>query len=104
MILHNEDPLEYKIVKELPADSAFKIIGVSGTGVETWYTANSLYTSPTHAAIRRNYYHKFIIPASYQKFIICRMNPGSTKNDWSNKWNQTSDLVTGAGNIVDVTG
>lgn len=25
--------------------------------------------------------------------IFCRMNPGSTANDWNNKWNQTSDLT-----------
>ncbi|MBO5832532.1 MAG: hypothetical protein J6Q95_04505 [Alistipes sp.] len=26
--------------------------------------------------------------------IFCRMNPGTTANNWNNKWNQTSDLKT----------
>lgn len=26
--------------------------------------------------------------------IFCRMNPGTTANNWNNKWNQTSDLTT----------
>ncbi len=33
------------------------------------------------------------VPAGYQNVIFCRMNPGTTANDWSNKWNQTADLV-----------
>lgn len=28
----------------------------------------------------------------YSIAIFCRMNPNATVNDWSNKWNQTSDL------------
>ena len=30
---------------------------------------------------------------SYSNVIFCRMNPSTTANNWSNKWNQTSDLV-----------
>ncbi len=36
------------------------------------------------------------IPVGYNfgdNVIFCRMNPGSTANTWSNKWNQTEDLV-----------
>ena len=29
---------------------------------------------------------------AYSIVIFCRMNPGSTNNDWGNKWNQTADL------------
>lgn len=29
---------------------------------------------------------------AYAIVIFCRMNPSATANDWSNKWNQTSDL------------
>ena len=25
--------------------------------------------------------------------IFCRMNPDNAANDWSNKWNQTGDLI-----------
>ena len=36
------------------------------------------------------------IPVGYtlgDNIIFCRMNPSTTANTWSNKWNQTSDLV-----------
>ena len=32
------------------------------------------------------------IPAGIENIIFCRMNPGTTANNWNNKWNQTSDL------------
>ena len=32
-------------------------------------------------------------PTGFSKVIFCRMNPGATANDWSNKWNQTGDLT-----------
>lgn len=31
-------------------------------------------------------------PAGYPNVIFCRMNPGTTDNNWNNKWNQTADL------------
>ena len=36
------------------------------------------------------------IPVGYaagDNVIFCRMNPGTTANDWSSKWNQTNDLT-----------
>lgn len=30
---------------------------------------------------------------SYNNLIFCRMNGGTTSNNWSNKWNQTADLT-----------
>ena len=38
-------------------------------------------------------YYSVIIPAGYSNVIFCRMNPASSTNDWSSKWNQTSDLT-----------
>ena len=32
------------------------------------------------------------VPAGYTKVILCRMNGGTTANNWDNKWNQTGDL------------
>lgn len=29
----------------------------------------------------------------YPSVIFCRMNPGTTTNNWDNKWNQTADLT-----------
>ena len=29
----------------------------------------------------------------YKSVIFCRMNPGTTANNWNNKWNQTGDLT-----------
>ena len=36
--------------------------------------------------------YEAVIPAGYDNIIFCRMNPGTTANDWNNKWNQTADL------------
>ena len=33
------------------------------------------------------------VPAGYSNIIFCRMNPGTTDNNWNNKWDQTSDLT-----------
>ena len=33
------------------------------------------------------------LPAGYSNLIFCRMNPSSSSNGWSNKWNQTKDLT-----------
>ena len=33
------------------------------------------------------------VPAGYTKVILCRMNGGTTANNWDNKWNQTGDLT-----------
>ena len=33
------------------------------------------------------------IPSGYTNVIFCRMNPGSSTNNWNNKWNQTGDLT-----------
>ena len=32
------------------------------------------------------------IPAGIENIIFCRMDPGTTANNWNNKWNQTADL------------
>ncbi|MBQ8495674.1 MAG: starch-binding protein, partial [Clostridia bacterium] len=36
-------------------------------------------------------------PAGYPNVIFVRMNPGTTANNWDNKWNQTADLVVPTG-------
>ena len=33
------------------------------------------------------------VPSGYPSVIFCRMNPSTTANNWSNKWNQTGDLT-----------
>ncbi|MGN0490000.1 hypothetical protein [Ruminococcus sp.] len=38
------------------------------------------------------YYEATLPEGEWEKIIFCRMNPNSTTNGWSNKWNQTSDL------------
>ena len=42
----------------------------------------------------------------YTIAIFCRMNPGTTDNNWNNKWNQTSDLTipTNGDNCYTVAG
>ncbi|MGN0509327.1 MAG: hypothetical protein ACI4GX_08825 [Ruminococcus sp.] len=38
------------------------------------------------------YYEATLPEGEWEKIIFCRMNPNSTTNGWSTKWNQTSDL------------
>lgn len=39
-------------------------------------------------------YYKATVPSGdYKNVIYCRMNPGASANNWSNKWDQTEDLV-----------
>ena len=33
------------------------------------------------------------VPSGYPSVIFCRMNGGTTANNWDNKWNQTGDLT-----------
>ena len=40
------------------------------------------------------------VPDGYNKVIFCRMNPNASANNWSNKWNQTSDLDVPTDNKV----
>ena len=37
--------------------------------------------------------YEVTLPTSISNIIFCRMNPATTENNWSNKWNQTSDLT-----------
>ena len=36
--------------------------------------------------------YEVVIPEGISNIIFCRMNPGTTANNWNNKWNQTADL------------
>ena len=56
-----------------------------------WDGSGSNWTSMTDS--NGDGYYEATIPAGYSNIIFCRMNPGSSVNDWSNKWNQTSDLT-----------
>ena len=38
-------------------------------------------------------YYEGVVPEGYSSVIFCRMNPGTTDNNWDNKWNQTADLT-----------
>ncbi len=37
-------------------------------------------------------YYVATVPTGTVNIIFCRMNPSTTANNWSNKWNQTGDL------------
>ena len=36
--------------------------------------------------------YECLVPRGFAKVILCRMNPGTTENNWDNKWNQTGNL------------
>ena len=37
-------------------------------------------------------YYECDVPSGYPSVIFCRMDPATTANNWTNKWNQSSDL------------
>ena len=44
--------------------------------------------------------YEVTVPAgSWSNVIFCRMNPGSSTNDWNSKWNKTGDLVLSNANV-----
>lgn len=43
------------------------------------------------------------IPSGYTSVIFCRMNGGTSANNWDNKWNQTVDLSLKDGNHFTIT-
>ena len=54
-------------------------------GGEHWYSMN-LVDGTTNV-------YSAEITNPYTNVIFCRMNPATTANNWSNKWNQTADLT-----------
>lgn len=57
-------------------------------------------------AVSGTSYYSATVPAgqSHANVIFCRMNPGTTANNWNNKWNQTSDLTyDGTKNLYTIT-
>ncbi len=44
--------------------------------------------------------YEVAVPAGYPSVIFCRMNPGTTANNWNNKWNQSGDLKVPTDNKI----
>ena len=42
-------------------------------------------------------YYSATVDDTYPMVIFCRMNPGTSDNNWNNKWNQTQDMAVEAG-------
>ena len=38
-------------------------------------------------------YYEAAVPSGFTSVIFCRMNGGTTANNWDNKWNQSADLT-----------
>lgn len=48
-------------------------------------------------------YYKADVDPKYTTYIFCRMNGGTTENNWDNKWNQTNDLAKADGTYCTIT-
>ena len=57
-----------------------------------WNDGGNAWVSMTSSEDVEGMYEA-VIPAGYTNIIFCRMNPGTTGNNWNNKWNQTADLT-----------
>ncbi len=80
-------------------DSArFAMYLCNGSSAATWVDM---------VAVSGTSYYSATVPAgqSHANVIFCRMNPGTTANNWNNRWNQTSDLTyDGTKNLCRITG
>ena len=61
-----------------------------GTGGEYWYDMNEV--------VGVSGYYYATIDAKYKRIIFVRMNGNTSRNEWPNKWNQTSDIDVFADN------
>ena len=56
-----------------------------------WNSTGSAWASMTDS--NGDGYYEVSIPSGNPNVIFCRMNPATTKNDWSSVWDQTIDLT-----------
>ena len=63
----------------------FSVYFFSTGGGEFWYT---MLPSSQGSGI----YEAVVPDGSWDRLIFCRMNGGTTDNNWDNRWNQTGDL------------
>ena len=78
------------------SDSARFAVYFFGNG-ETWVNMTDSNGDGVYEA-------KVPTDKSYPSLIFCRMNPGTTDNNWNNKWSQSSDLSmpTGVNNVYSI--
>lgn len=67
-----------------------------------WGGSGEKWVSLTAVAGQANMY-SCAIPSGRTSVIFCRMNGGTTANNWDNKWNQTVDLKLSAGHMYTIT-
>lgn len=67
------------------SNARFAAYYFGGSGSATW-------ADMTATADHENTY-EVTIPTGFTTVIFCRMNPGTSTNNWDNKWNQTDDLT-----------
>ncbi len=48
--------------------------------------------------------YKAEVDLKYTGYVICRMNGGTTENNWGNVWNQTYDITASSGSYCTITG
>lgn len=74
--------------------------------VYSWSGESSNQTWTNMTAETGTDYYKATIPSTAEKVIFCRMDGSKTENSWTNKWNQSSDLLlsNSNGNIYKITG
>ena len=69
------------------ANARFAAYFFGGTPNEVWVSMTAVGDGTYQVNLPEGYDYGCNI-------IFCRMNPGTTANNWTNKWNQTSDLTT----------
>ncbi len=62
-----------------------------------WNSYGNTWMDMTLVAGKTDLY-ECVAPEGYPNVIFCRMNPGTAKNNWDNRWDQTVDLTISGSN------
>lgn len=94
-----EDAVEQTVSNQKPVESAGKLYLIPNAN---WKVDNARFAAYFYGSGEKwvdmtdedgDGIYECELPEGYPNVIFCRMNPGTTDNNWDNKWNQTSDLV-----------
>ena len=67
-------------------------------------TGNQWYDMTSFDAGCEGTLYKATVDEKYTGYVICRMNGGTTENNWTNRWDQTYDITAGSGMYCKITG
>lgn len=100
---YSGDPIYFKVSsKWKEANPRFAVYCFGGSEGEEWIDCTLAPNETKETGI----YTVTLEADKWETIILARMNPGTTENNWDNKWNQSADLkaADATGNYYVITG